>query len=266
MAKLKVAKFSLMGLFGRWPRFDEQADKYARGVVGVVTGSTRYPGAAVLSVLGALNAGAGFVRYCGTEAARGAVLTRTPSVTFGWGKVDAVVAGCGWDDEAGNHALWDQVLKVGAPVVVDAGALSLAVDGVPAGSLLTPHAGELARLLGVERTVVEADPAGCALQGAQLFGATVLLKGHDQFVATPEGVVTKVFEGSSWLARAGSGDVLAGMAATLLAQTGDPELAGLLAAGMQAYLSTQKLGPYPPDRLAEMLPEKIGEMVPWGAI
>jgi len=258
-----MKNFSFMDLAGQWPRFDKDADKYARGVVGLMTGSGRYPGAGVLSVLGSLNCGAGFIRYCGPDAVRAALLIRAPSVTFGAGRVDAWVAGCGWDEEDANQDQWWQICEDAIPVVVDAGALSLAADRVPDGSLMTPHAGELARLLDVERSAVEADPAGRAREAAHLFQCTVLLKGHTQFVATPEGQVTRIQEGSPWLAHAGSGDVLAGMAGTLLAQTHDPELAGLLAAAMQAYLSVDDLylGPYPPDRMAEFLPGTIGRLM-----
>ncbi|MDR0783615.1 MAG: NAD(P)H-hydrate dehydratase [Propionibacteriaceae bacterium] len=250
-------------LMTAWPRFPNTADKYARGVVGVVTGSQRYPGAGVLSVLGALQAGAGFVRYCGPAKAEAAVLVRAPSVTFGMGQVDAWVVGCGWDtDDMDPHlADWHQILASGAPVVADAGALSLAMDGLPTGSLMTPHAGELARLLGVERAAVEADPVDHAHQAARQFRTTILLKGHSQFVVTPAGKTTTLFSGSPWLAQAGSGDVLAGIAGTLLAQLLDPRLAGLLAAGVQARTSLNVPGPYPPDRMAEFIAEEIGDSV-----
>jgi len=257
-----MAVFSFSDLNRKWPRFSVDADKYARGVVGVMTGSDRYPGAGVLSVLGALNCGAGFVRYCGPDAVRQALLVRAPSVTFGAGRVDAWVAGCGWDaQDQANQDLWWKICEDSAPVVVDAGALTLAADRVPDGSLMTPHAGELAHLLDVDRPAVESDPAGRAREAARLFGCVVLLKGHAQFVATPEGRVTPIQEGSPWLAHAGSGDVLAGMAGAVLAQTHDPELAGLLAAGMQALVSTRHEGPYSPDRMACFLPETIGQII-----
>ena len=257
-----AAEFGFEDLVAAWPRFPVDADKYGRGVVGVMTGSERYPGAGVLSVLGAINCGAGFVRYVGPESVRGSVVTRAPSATFGVGRVDAWVAGCGWDeDDSSNRDRWLQICDDNVPVVADAGALSMAADKVPDGSLMTPHAGELAHVLCVERSVIESDPAGHARDAARLFQCVVLLKGHSQFVATPGGKVTHVREGSPWLARAGSGDVLAGMAGALLAQTHDPEMAGLLAAGMQAYLSLDTVGPYPPDRMAEFLPGLIGRLV-----
>ena len=245
-----------------WPRFPDQADKYSRGVVGVMTGSARYPGAAVLSVLGALNSGAGFVRFCGTNAVRHALVTRTPSVTFGPGPVDAWVLGCGWDDneEQTNTDYWNQALESSKYLVVDAGALSYAKQGCPPGSILTPHAGELARLLEISRSQVETDPAYHAVEAARQIGATVLLKGHVQYLATSTGRVTPIESGSSWLATAGSGDVLAGVVGTALAQTSDPELAGLIAAGVQAWVSTVNPGPYPPDRVAELLPAHLGRL------
>ncbi|MDR0487837.1 MAG: NAD(P)H-hydrate dehydratase [Propionibacteriaceae bacterium] len=247
-----------------WPRFPVEADKYARGVVGIMTGSDRYPGAALLSVLGALNSGAGFVRFCGTNSARMAILTRTPSVTFGLGRVGAWVLGCGWDDEDidSNREQWNQAMASHVPVVVDAGGLAFVKEGCSTSALLTPHAGELARLLEVERADVEAAPQFHVMKAARTTGAAVLLKGHTQYLGSPSGKVTQIQHGSPWLARAGSGDVLAGIAGTLLAQTGDPELAGLLAAGLQAWVSTIHLGPYPPNVMAEYLPGHIGSQLP----
>jgi len=251
-----VNNFNYEKLVKTWPKFPPEADKYSRGVVGILTGSPLYPGAALLSVLGALNTGAGFIRFGGTQAAHQAVLTRAPSVVFSNGPVDAWVVGCGWDEAETetNYANWKQVLDSGVPAVIDAGAMRWAVDGSPAGSLMTPHAGELARLLNVTRAEVEANPVDYAIQAARLFRATVLLKGYRQYVATQAGRVTKVDRGVPWTAQAGSGDVLAGMAGTLLAQLKDPALAGLSAAMLQVHAATLSKGPVPPDRMAETLP------------
>ena len=252
-----------------WPIPTASDDKYSRGVVGVDTGSERYPGAAVLSTLGALRAGASFVRYCGAEAATQAILARCPSVTFGPGRVSAWVVGCGWDEDVMNVLRLSSHLDDDVPCVIDAGALwvvdqALAMNGqttLPADCLLTPHAGELARLLGVERTDVEADPARFAVQAAQRTGAAVLLKGAVQYCATPDGTVIQAVPGPAWTAQAGSGDVLAGVAATLLAAGLEAGRAGAVAASLQALAASKNPGPWAPDQLADLFPAVIGRLV-----
>ena len=252
-----------------WPTPSASDDKYSRGVVGIDTGSARYPGAAVLSTLGALRAGAGFVRYCGCEAAQPAILARCPSVTFGRGRVGAWVVGCGWDDEEMNVARLAGALVDAVPCVIDAGALwviddalqTLGMDALPPGCLLTPHAGELARLLGVGRDDVLADPVGSATEAARRTGAAVLLKGSAQYCATPDGTVLQALPGPAWTAQAGSGDVLAGVAGTLLAAGLDSGEAGALAASLQALAASRHPGPWAPDQLADMFPSVVNGVV-----
>ena len=257
-----------------WPLPTADDDKYSRGVVGVDTGSSRYPGAAILSTLGALRSGAGFVRYCGTDAAKQAILTRCPSVTFGAGRVNAWVTGCGWDDDEANAARLAARLGDGVPVVIDAGALwviddaleALGWKALPANCLLTPHAGELARLLGVTRADVTGDALHRAAQASERFAAVVLLKGATQYCVGPAGEmagsaavvdVYKALPGPAWTAQAGSGDVLAGVAATLLAAGLDAPIAGAAAASLQALTATNHPGPWAPDQLADHFPGTI---------
>ena len=248
-----------------WPVPTAGDDKYARGVVGVDTGSARYPGAAVLSVLGALYGGAGFVRYAGDDAARAPLLVRAPSLTYGSGRVQAWVLGCGWDDQAFNHGRLAARLADGVPCVLDATVLDLLPgwdEPLPPGCLLTPHAGELARLLGTERAAVVADPLASARAAADRFGAAVLLKGATQVVASPgEPVVDLAVPGPAWTAQAGSGDVLAGLAGTLLAAGLPAAEAAVLAASLQAMAASRHPGPYPPDALARRLPRVIARLV-----
>ncbi|MDR0959205.1 MAG: NAD(P)H-hydrate dehydratase [Propionibacteriaceae bacterium] len=266
---------SLMDLAQMWPRPWPEDDKYSRGVVGIDTGSARYPGAAVLSVLGALNAGAGFIRFIGAEEARPALLVRAPSITYGPGPVNALVIGCGWDDSpdalATSQARLDAALATGAPLVIDATALRLlpalmkrsptTTELLPPDSLLTPHAGELAHLLDVSRATVEHDPEEAARQAAKRFGAVVLLKGAYQYVASPgHDHVKLAAAGPAWTAQAGSGDVLAGICGALLASGLGPYLAALAGASIQAMTASEHLGPWPPDRLVEFLPETIARL------
>ncbi|MEU5215573.1 NAD(P)H-hydrate dehydratase [Streptomyces sp. NPDC020807] len=218
------------------------SDKYRRGVVGVVAGSVRYPGAAVLAVAGALRGGAGAVRYVGP--AGDAVLAAHPETLVHSGRpeqagrVQAWVVGPGLGEGPGAGVAVDEVLASDVPVLVDADGLRgldpEAVRARRAPTLLTPHAGEAAALLGVSRDAVEAGRLASVRELAARFGATVLLKGATTLVcgAGGTGAVRVNPTGTPWLATAGSGDVLSGLAGSLLAAGLPP----LDAASCAAYL------------------------------
>ncbi|WP_171153654.1 NAD(P)H-hydrate dehydratase [Streptomyces argyrophylli] len=215
-----------------------ESDKYRRGVVGIAAGSARYPGAAVLAVSGALRGGAGAVRYVGP--AGDAVIARFPETLVSdagpakAGRVQAWVVGPGAGDDAATVA---EVLEADVPVLLDADGLRLAdrdaVRGRTAPTLMTPHAGEAAALLGVRREEVETARLAAVRELAAAYRATVLLKGSTTLVAGFAGGPVRVnATGTPWLATAGSGDVLSGLAGSLLA-------AGLRAAdagSVAAYL------------------------------
>ncbi|WP_372408309.1 NAD(P)H-hydrate dehydratase [Streptomyces luteireticuli] len=235
------------------PRPAAESDKYRRGVVGVVAGSARYPGAAVMAVAGALYGGAGAVRYAGPAA--DAVIARFPEtlVTAGppaaAGRVQSWVVGPGLgDDPQGRQALAD-VLASDVPVLADADALRLlspeALYDRRAETVLTPHAGEAAALLGLSREEVESSRLASARALASRYGVTALLKGSTTLVAPPAGGPVRVNPtGTGWLATAGSGDVLSGLAGALLAAG----LRGVDAASVAAYLhglSARALGAAP---------------------
>ncbi|MFV6027204.1 NAD(P)H-hydrate dehydratase [Streptomyces sp. NPDC056264] len=206
-----------------------ESDKYRRGVLGVVAGSARYPGAAVLAVEGALRGGAGAVRYVGPAA--DAVIAAHPETLVHpgppdrAGRVQAWVVGPGLGDEPGVA----EVLASDVPVLVDADGLRgldpALVRARSAPTLLTPHAGEAAALLGATREEVEAGRLAAVRELAARFGATVLLKGSTTLVCGPVtedgraagGAVRVNPTGTGWLATAGSGDVLSGLAGSLLA-------------------------------------------------
>ncbi|MFF5576506.1 NAD(P)H-hydrate dehydratase [Streptomyces luteogriseus] len=200
-----------------------ESDKYRRGVVGIAAGSARYPGAAVLAVSGALRGGAGAVRYVGPAA--DAVIARFPETLVSdqgpkhAGRVQAWVVGPGAGDDAATVA---EVLAADVPVLIDADGLRLAdaevVRGRRAPTLMTPHAGEAAALLGVERAQVEGGRLAAVRELARRYGATVLLKGSTTLVADSGGGAVRVNPtGTGWLATAGSGDVLSGLGGSLLA-------------------------------------------------
>ncbi|KUO21104.1 NAD(P)H-hydrate epimerase [Streptomyces dysideae] len=253
-----------------------ESDKYRRGVVGIAAGSSRYPGAAVLAVAGALRGGAGAVRYVGP--AGDAVIARFPETLVSdrgpkkAGRVQAWVAGPGAGDDAAAVA---EVLAMDVPVLLDADGLRLAdretVRARTAPTLMTPHAGEAAALLGVAREEVEGARLAAVRELAGRYGATVLLKGATTVVADPGsgsaapgggsgdgsgggsrsgsrggsrsgsrggsrsgsrgGSAVRVnATGTAWLATAGSGDVLSGLAGSLLAAGLSARDAGSVAA------------------------------------
>ena len=194
------------------PRPEAHDHKYTRGVVGVRAGSPTYPGAALLCVAGANSGLAGMVRYAGPVA--DLVRAHHPEVVAGAGQVQAWVVGSGGGPEAVEQR--SLALEDGVPTVIDADALA-DLPTLPEHTVLTPHAGELARLLGTTRDAVEDDQLEHARRAAKEFGAVVLLKGRHSLTAHPDGRVRVTTTGVPWLATAGAGDVLAGVVGALLA-------------------------------------------------
>ncbi|MCU1425583.1 MAG: NAD(P)H-hydrate dehydratase [Microbacteriaceae bacterium] len=196
----------------------ESDDKYSRGVLGVITGSDQYPGAAVLGVEAALRTGVGMVRYLGGERVSTLVLQRRPEAVTSEGRVQAWLIGSGTDyanRDDDSRAATTLALAQSLPTVLDGGALALhAASGGPV--VITPHHGELARLLGVGRDVIAADPGTWAERAAAELGVTVLLKGHQSFVSGG-GLSLVAASAPNWLATAGSGDALAGILGALVA-------------------------------------------------
>jgi ADP-dependent NAD(P)H-hydrate dehydratase / NAD(P)H-hydrate epimerase len=199
-------------------------DKYSRGVLGVVTGSAQYPGAAVLGVEAALRTGVGMVRYLGPSPASTLVLQRRPEAVTSTGRVQAWLLGSGMDHDrvwAGSgasaaRARLAAAIGQGLPTVLDGGALDL--YSVAAGPVvITPHYRELARALGAEAGDISRDPRAAAVGAASSLGVTVLLKGHTTWVASPTGLVLEVASAPSWLATAGAGDALGGILGALVA-------------------------------------------------
>ncbi|TWG99433.1 hydroxyethylthiazole kinase-like uncharacterized protein yjeF/hydroxyethylthiazole kinase-like uncharacterized protein yjeF [Nocardioides sp. J9] len=238
---------------------DPEDHKYTRGVVGVRAGSAAYPGAGLLSVAGAACGLAGMVRYDGDESVLALVRAAHPEVV-GPGRVQAWVVGSGSDtgaEQALRDALADDV-----PVVVDADALAFADLARGTDAVLTPHAGELSRMLGVDRDAIEAEPLAHARSAAREYDAVVLLKGRHTVVARPDGRVRVTTTGTQWLATAGAGDVLGGVIGALLATGLDPfdaASAGSWLHGAAATLAAQD-GPIVASDVAVALPDLIAGM------
>ncbi|MFC5491569.1 NAD(P)H-hydrate dehydratase [Nocardioides caricicola] len=236
------------------PRPEPDAQKYARGVVGVRAGSAQYPGAALLSVAGAASGLCGMVRYVGEVADQ--VRATHPEVV-GAGRVQAWVVGSGGGAGAGDElaeALTDRV-----PTVIDADALQYVAGPVSVPAVLTPHAGELAAMLQVERRDVEDRPLAHARRAAATYGAVVLLKGRHTLVVDPDGRVRATTTGTPWLATAGAGDVLGGLIGALLAAGLDPydaASAGSWLHGAAATLASAG-GPITAGQVAASIPVAV---------
>ena len=237
--------------------------KYSRGVVGVRAGSETYPGAAVLCTSGAVAGLVGMVRYAGSAA--DAVRARHPEVVVSDGRVQAWVVGSGGDSDA-EEAL-QKALADGVPTVVDADALVFVekshVGRGPRDVVLTPHAGELARMLDVTREQVEGDQLGFARRAAEEYDAVVLLKGRHTLVARPDGRVRVTTSGVPWLAVAGAGDVLAGVIGALLAAGLDPFDAASAGSWLHGAAAAQASGggPVTATRVADALPAVVADLL-----
>lgn len=267
-----------------WDIPGPDSHKYSRGVVGVMTGSLRYPGAALLSTSAALAGGAGMVRYAGPREISRLVVSHHPEIVTDMGRVQAWVLGSGVnmdDPEAASEVArrLQESITAGIPVVLDAGAITLlgSID-VPSTVVITPHAGELAELLAargepLSREEIAAAPSRAARLAATLTGATVLLKGSVDVACAPDDPLWAQGGAAGWRATAGAGDVLAGLLGSILAQWGD-ELADLgkghgiparLAAaasyihGRAAAIAYGTGRPIVASEIAGAIPQAIGE-------
>ena len=242
------------------PRPASDAHKYTRGVVGVRAGSATYPGAGLLSVAGAATGLCGMVRYVGDAAVASRVRELHPEVV-GAGRVQAWVVGSGSGSDA--SAQLAAALADGVPVVVDADALAHVTGPLGAPAVLTPHAGELAGMLDVERAAVEAAPLAHALRAATELDAVVLLKGRHTLVAEPRGSVRVTTTGVPWLATAGAGDVLGGLIGALLAAGLAPYDAAAVGSWLHGAAATVASGggPLVAGDVARAVPEAVRLLV-----
>ncbi|MEG2778455.1 MAG: ADP/ATP-dependent (S)-NAD(P)H-hydrate dehydratase, partial [Aurantimicrobium sp.] len=195
-------------------------NKYTHGVLGVVTGSEKYPGAAVLGVEAVHRTGIGMVRFLGEKAPADLVLACRPETVTVSGAVDAWLVGSGMESTQDLNPELPAIAHAALglqPVVVDAGGLGF-LNHVSAPAIITPHEGELERLVPRNGATREEWVATAADQ----LDVVVVLKGHETLVSTPEEptggrILVKVTSPTSWLATAGTGDVLAGIIAALVA-------------------------------------------------
>ena len=241
------------------PSPEGETDKYRRGVVGVVAGSDRYTGAAVLAVGGALATGAGMVRFAGMAHPSELVRQRWPeavvtvvspgdgAAVLDAGRVQAWVVGSGLGTDGDAAALVRAVLDTDVPVLLDADAITVVGEhpdwlrGRSAPTVLTPHAGEFARLTNADRADVEARRLVLVRSAARELGVTILLKGSTTLVGDPDGAVRVNTADTAYLATAGSGDVLSGICGALLASglsAADAGSVGAFLHGMAGLVAT----------------------------
>jgi hydroxyethylthiazole kinase-like uncharacterized protein yjeF len=205
----------------------ELDNKYSRGVLGVITGSAKFPGAAVLSTASASATGIGMIRFHSNSGLAHLVLHANPEVVVQPGAVTAWLAGSGIDAKRYSdfttwlrHRWFTLLAKQSVPTILDAGALHLA-GKFNQPTLITPHAGELARLLTARGTTVtseaiEGNPKKWAQLASEKLNVVVLLKGSHTVVADGDSII-ELPVSTPWLATAGSGDVLAGIVGALVA-------------------------------------------------
>lgn len=252
-------------------------DKYSRGVLGVIAGSTQYPGAAVMVCEGAMRTGVGMVRYLGPTKAENLLLTHRPEVVIQDGQVQAWAIGSGID--AGRigwrrELMIRQKLDQRVPVVLDAGGLSL-LPRMRGPVLITPHYRELSSLLNssgakVSEIDVKSEPKKWARFAADTLQVTVLLKGNISYVASKDREI-ELPPAPTWLATAGTGDVLAGILGALVAThaqeiTEQPEfLSAIAATGSLIHAKAAELasngGPITAMGVAHMIPKVMSDLL-----
>lgn len=256
---MDVREFSSDELVALVPVPADDANKYTRGKLTALVGSARYPGAACLVARASQRMGAGYTEVVTAPEAMALVHAASPSlVVRSWeglqpldlpvsrpGKPCALAVGSGFDaqDEEVVRLVQFVLKRAQAPVLVDGGGLAALstkkgrrllkrrfILGFP--TVITPHGGEAARLAEPLGLATD-DPARLALSLARAYGVTAAVKGPDTFISDGDQVVRMAL-GTPALAKAGTGDVLAGLVAALLAQGLEPLDAAVLGTSLHA--------------------------------
>jgi len=255
--------------------------KYSRGVLGVITGSAQYPGATVLSTKAAVATGIGMVRFYSSSGLAHLVLHESPEVVVQPGAVTTWLAGSGIvEDRFDDYTTWLRhrwfkvIERQSVPTVLDAGALGLA-GKLSQPTLITPHAGELSRILKRLGTNVSADeisdyPIEWASEVANQLDVTVLLKGSKSVVVNNE-IQIQLPAATPWLATAGSGDVLGGIIGAIAASNeieilnSDSRFAEIAASASfihdQSARLASKGGPISASSIITRIPEAVRKIL-----
>ena len=255
--------------------------KYSRGVLGVITGSAQYPGAAVLSTKAAVATGIGMVRFYSSSGLAHLVLHESPEVVVQPGAVTTWLAGSGIvEDRFDDYTTWLRhrwfkvIERQSVPTVLDAGAIGLA-GKLSQPTLITPHAGELSRILKKLGTNVSSDeisdyPIEWASEVANQLDVTVLLKGSKSVVVNNE-IQIQLPAATPWLATAGSGDVLGGIIGAIAASNeieilnSDSRFAEIAASASfihdQSARLASKGGPISASSIITRIPEAVRKIL-----
>ena len=267
-----------------------EGSKEGRGRVCIIGGSREIPGAVILAAMGAMRAGAGKLQIATAESRAGALAVAMPealvinlpetvaggiqassiaSATSKWANSHALLVGPGMVEEPDSH----EILKIlldgddRAVIVVDAGALPQIMglrDNLRkriGRVIITPHAGEMANLLGIDKEAVESDPAAAALRLTHELGLIVVMKGSQTIITGPDGV-WRYEGGGVGLATSGSGDVLAGIIAGLAARGTESVLAAVWGVYLHGEAGSQlarTVGPI--GYLAREIPDVIPSLM-----
>jgi ADP-dependent NAD(P)H-hydrate dehydratase len=264
-------------LLRRWPlpQPEDGADKEGRGRVLVVAGSPELPGTAILAPTAALRAGAGKLRIATVQSiaphvgiavpesrvfalpdtADGAIAPEaTELLTRAAHGCHAILLGPGLVETDAIRALLvrllprlrDTVVVLDSEAMMAIGECHRELHALPMPAILTPHAGEMAGLLNIEKEAVQADPLGTARRAAEHFRAVVALKGAETFIVAPNGEAWHDLSGNVGLATSGSGDTLSGIIAGLVARGATSEQAtiwGVYLHGSAGERLAERVGP-----------------------
>ncbi|AZC99786.1 NAD(P)H-hydrate dehydratase [Pseudomonas chlororaphis] len=217
------------------PRLAARSPSAHKGQFGhllLIGGDRGFGGAALLCAESALRSGAGMVSLATRSEHVAAALARVPEVmALGTDSANqlmglleqasVIVAGPGLGQAAWGRSLLSAAANAPRPQVWDADALNLLAKGgltLPSGSVITPHPGEAARLLGISTAQVQADRPAAARALSKKYTAVAILKGAGSLIASPDGRLARCDRGHPAMATAGLGDVLAGLVGALLAQ------------------------------------------------
>ena len=240
------------------PQRKKDSHKGNFGKILIVAGSSGMIGAGVLCSRGALRSGSGLVYLAVPSDLKNIANLATPEVIvksfeeIGSVSCDAIVAGPGLSLDIKNKEFIKKIIRISnVPIVLDAAALTIlenstsVFSGSKYGLILTPHAGEMSSLTGLQAPEIQANKKDIAKEFARKWNAYVVLKGFNTVVASPAGDIYVNKTGNPGMATAGSGDVLAGIIATFIAQKNslfDSACMGTYAHGLAGDMAKKEKG------------------------
>ncbi|MCL7962105.1 MAG: NAD(P)H-hydrate dehydratase [marine benthic group bacterium] len=273
-------EFGARAITGRWVRDllsarPSDAHKGRAGYVAVVAGGRGMAGAAVLAVRAAMRGGAGIVRAVSDPANREILQVSVPGAVFAgwddpvhwrdaieWSGAIAVGPGLGRDEEAKKLVTGVLAARGSRPVVLDADGLSVwqeapegLADLLNSADVITPHPGELARILGTAVEAITVDPTTHVREAAERFGCAVVLKGAPTLVASGEDPILATTVGGPALAAGGTGDVLTGLIGALLGSGSSASAAAASALFLSGLAA--EMGGCTEGHAAEDVPDRI---------